>query len=374
MDEPRPIAADVEPEPETRPGTVTLECRRLRMTYAHLRIRDVGAEARLLSSMAEVGQSSPVMVVHDAEGCPVLIDGYRRVRVLGRLGQDTVIAVALGLREADALAYCHRQETSRRRSIVEEGWLLRELSGQGAMLSAIGLLLGRSPSWVSRRMALVSALPESVQEAVRRGRVSPHGAMKSLVPLARANKTDCERLIQALGDGRVTTREIAHLYAAWRAGDEALKERIVGAPRLFLRAAAASAPEPGDESGWLVQKLGVASEALTRAGESLERAAAVDASVVTSARVRRAHRRLRAAWEALHTRMEGDGAGPRHAGSHLAVTGEGIRDRADQARPVGIAGYRQTGAQSRDGGGAGDRAAGEGQAVRGEDPGAVCAV
>jgi hypothetical protein len=232
-----------------------------------------------------------------------------------------VIAVALGLSEADALVYCHRQETSRRRSIVEDGWLVRELSGQGATLCAIGLSLGRSPSWVSRRMALVSALPKSVEEAVRRGRLPADGAMKSLVPLVRANKTDCERLIQALGDGRITTRQMAHLYAAWRAGDEEQKARIVGAPRLFLRAAAAKAPEPGDEIGWLLHKLGVASEALTRAGESLERAVSIDAAVVTSARVRRAHRRLRAAWEALHTRMEGDGAGPRHAGSHLAVAG-----------------------------------------------------
>jgi ParB-like chromosome segregation protein Spo0J len=303
MDEPGPFAADPDAEPATRPGTITIECRALRMTYAHLRIRDPSAEARLSASMAEVGQRSPVMVVHDAEGCPVLIDGYRRVRVLGRLGQDTVTAVALGLHEADALVYCHRQETSRHRTMVEEGWLLRELRGQGPTLEAIGLALGRSPSWVSRRLALVSSLPESVEEAVRRGRVPAHGAMKSLVPLARANTAHCERMVRALGDGRVTTRQVAHLYAAWRAGDGEQRERIVGAPLLFLRAAAAARPEAGDEIGWLLQKLDVAGEALRRAGEDL---ASVDAGVVRSARVRRAIRPIEAAWEALHTRWEAD--------------------------------------------------------------------
>jgi ParB family transcriptional regulator, chromosome partitioning protein len=320
MDEPEPFAADPDAEPATRPGTVTLECRALRLTYAHLRIRDARAEGRLAASMAEIGQSSPVVVVHDPEGCPVLIDGYRRVRVLARLGQDTVIAVALGLSEADALVYCHRQETSRHRSMVEEGWLLRELHGQGPTLEAIGLSLCRSKSWASRRLALVCALPESVEEAVRRGQVPAHGAMKSLVPLARANKAHCEQLVQALGDGHVTTRQVAQLYAAWRAGDGEQRERIVGAPRLFLRAASASSPEAGDEVGWLIQKLGVVGEALTRAGESLERAASVDAAVVTSARVRRAIRPIQAAWEALQTRME-DHAGPRHASSHLAAAG-----------------------------------------------------
>jgi ParB family chromosome partitioning protein len=319
MDEPEPFVADPDAEPETRPGTVTLECRALRLTYAHLRIRDGGAEARLAASMAEVGQRSPVIVVHDAEGTPVLLDGYRRVRVLTRLGHDTVSAVALGLSEADGLVYCHRQETSRRRTMVEEGWLLHELYSQGATLEAIGLSLCRSPSWVSRRMALVSTLPERVQAAVRRGRVPAHGAMKSLVPLARANQGDCERLVEALGEERVTTRQVAHLYAAWRSGDGEQRERIVGAPRLFLRAAAASAPEPGDEIGWLIQKLGVAASALTRAGESLAHAISVDARVMKSARVRRTLRSIEAAWDTMHSRMEEEDAGPRHAQRDLAV-------------------------------------------------------
>jgi ParB-like chromosome segregation protein Spo0J len=321
MDDPGSFAADPDAEPATRPGTVTIELRALRMTYAHLRVHDAGAEARLSASMAEVGQSSPVIVVHDAEGCPVLIDGYRRVCVLGRLGQDTVTAVALGLSEGDALVYCHRQETSRRRSIVEEGWLLRELHGQGATLEAIGVALGRSPSWVSRRCSLVSVLPESVEEALRSGRVPAHGAMKSLVPLARANKADCERLVRALGPERVTTRQMAHLYAAWRVGDGEQRARIVAAPRLFLRAAAAAAPEPGDEIGWLLQKLSLAGEALTRAGESLAQAAALDSRVVQSRRVRRAIRPIESAWEALHSRLEEDHAGPRHAGRDLAAAG-----------------------------------------------------
>jgi ParB/RepB/Spo0J family partition protein len=321
MDEPGAFAADPDAEPATRPGTITIECRALQLTYAHLRVRDLGAEARLSASIAVAGQTSPVIVVHDAEGRPVLLDGYRRVRALVRQGQDTVTAVALGLSEADALVYCHRQETSRRRSSVEEGWLVRELHNLGPTLQVIGGALGRSPSWVSRRIGLVRALPESVEEAVRRGLVPPHGAMKSLVPLARANKAHCEQLVEALGDGRITTRQLAQLYAAWRAGDAEQKARIAGAPRLFLRAVEASAPEPGDELGWLLQKLGVVGEALTRAGESLERAAAVDAQVVTSARVRRAIGPLKAAWEALHTRIEEDHAGPRHADRNLAIAG-----------------------------------------------------
>jgi ParB-like chromosome segregation protein Spo0J len=321
MDDPGDFAAEPDTEPAPPPGTITLECRALVLRYVGLRIRDAGAEARLAALMAEAGQTSPVIVVHDADGRPVLLDGYRRVRALGQLGNDTVIAIGLGLSEADGLVYCHRQETSRRRSVVEEGWLVRELLGQGPTLRAIGVALGRTASWVSRRMALVSALPESVEEAVRSGWVPPHAAMKSLVPLARANRPQCEQLVRALGKERVTTREMAQLYAAWRAGDDEVRERIASAPRLFLRAVEASAPEPGDETGWLIQKLGVAGDALTRTGDGLECAARADAGVLKSARVRRAIRTMTAAWDALHLRMEECDAGSRYADCDLAAAG-----------------------------------------------------
>lgn len=313
-------------EPETKPGTALLERRAIALTYAHLRVCDPSAETRLLSSLSAMGQQSPVVVVRDAEGRAVLIDGYRRVRALGRLGSDTVLAMELGLHEADALVYCHRQETSRRRSALEEGWLLRELHGQGPSLHEIGEALGRSKSWVSRRLALVRALPASAEEAVRRGLVPAHGAMRSLVPLARANKAHCEQLLQNLGEQRVTTRQMAALVAAWRSGDPEQKERIVKAPQLFLKAVAVTTAEPRDELGCLVHRLEAAAEALTRAGESLERAAAIDPRVTGQARVRRAWRPAAAAWNALSGVMPRDDtevhdAGPGYPGSHLAAAG-----------------------------------------------------
>lgn len=298
-------------EPATMRGTVTLECRTLVKTYAHLRVCDPSAHARLSASLCEQGQTSPVIVVRDADGQAVLIDGYRRVTALERLGHDTVSALVLGLSEADALVYCHRLETSRRRSVLEDGWLVRALHQQGPSLHAIGRALGRSASWVSRRLGLVRVLPASVEEAVRRGVVPPHGAMKSLVPLARANTTQCERLIQALGGERLTTRQMATLYAAWRSGDREQKERIAQAPLLLLRAVEVTrAPEPRDEVGWLIRELGAASEALTRAHESLARAVEVDPRVAVTARVRRALGPVATAWEALRSTMEEPDAGP----------------------------------------------------------------
>jgi len=314
--------AAVATEPETMSGTATLECRTLVMTYAHLRVRDPCAEARLLTSLSEVGQTSPIIVARDAEGRAVVIDGYRRVRALERLGHDTVEAVVLELHEVDALVYCHRLETSRRRSAVEEGWLLRELCGQRPNLHDIGRALGHSHSWVSRRLALVHALPERVEAAVRGGIIPPDSAMKSLVPLARKNRVHCEQLVESLGSHRITTRQMAQLYAAWRAGDQEQKERIIRAPRLFLRAVEVSTPAlPCDEIGWLVRDLGALDEALGRAHESVSRIVESEPPVTHAVRVRRAFRPVAAAWETLRSKMEELDAGPRHADRDLAAAG-----------------------------------------------------
>lgn len=302
MDEPFTTPA----EPATTAGTVALECHALVRTYAHLRVREPSAEARLVASLAEVGQQSPVLAVRDADKRAVLIDGYRRVRALEQLGRDTVDAIVLGLRETEALIYCHRQETSRRRSVLEDGWLLRELRAQqGPTLRALGEAMHRSTSWISRRLGLVQALPESVEEAVRRGVVPPHSAMKSLVPLARANKGHCEELVRRLGAERITTRQMAQLYAAWRTGNEEQKERVVTAPLLFLRAAQGVTPaEPRDEIGGLVRALGATGEACVRVQVRLEHANRVDPRAAQAARVQRAWSALVTAWEGLHAQME----------------------------------------------------------------------
>jgi ParB family chromosome partitioning protein len=71
-----------------------LEFHQLRMRYSGLRILLPGYEARLTASLASEGQLHPVLVVEERveSGAPpgyVLIDGYRRVRALQRLGRDT---------------------------------------------------------------------------------------------------------------------------------------------------------------------------------------------------------------------------------------------------------------------------------------------
>jgi len=169
----------------------------------------------------------------------VVVDGYKRVRALSRLGQDVLQAVEWQLGELDALVLERVMRGGSSDSAIEEGWLLRELMQRfGLRLDELGRRFDRSRSWVSRRLGLVTDLPESVQRQVHVGAIGAHAAMKYLVPLARANAAHCEELGKQLGGLHPTSRQVAQLYAAYLAGNTALRERIIEQPALVLKAQA----------------------------------------------------------------------------------------------------------------------------------------
>lgn len=217
-------------------STAEVDLHRLELAYADLRVLDRRHVAKLAGDIAAEGQRQPVLVV-ECESRLVLIDGYCRVAALRLLGRDTAIALKLALTERDALLFAYRSSSGRRRFALEDGWLMRELIERFAMKQTdVALLLGRSDSFVSRRLAIVVQLPDSIQQAVRNGLIGAHAAQRSLVPLARANREHAERLVANLGGLRPTTRQLAAIYAAWRAADAETRERIVGHPALFLKA------------------------------------------------------------------------------------------------------------------------------------------
>lgn len=208
-----------------------LEIAQLQRRYTGLRVMDPGRVSRLAAAIAEEGQRSPVLVVGD-----VLIDGYHRVQALQELGRDLVSGVSIELSEADALVLAWRFETGRRKTAIEEGWFLAELlETHGRTQATLAKELRRSRGWVSERLALVRVLPESVQSAVREGRVPPNAAMKSLVPMARLDRDGCARMVTAL-DAPVSVRQVERLHAAWRKAEPIGQERILDNPMLLLQA------------------------------------------------------------------------------------------------------------------------------------------
>ena len=250
-------------ESEGARGAVQIEIQELELKYRGLRITDRSRRSQLVSTLVEYGQQTPVLVVAVTGGAKpyVLIDGYARVAALTRLGRDLVEALVLPLQEPEALVFGHRLEAWRRPSVLEEAWLVRELiEGHGKNQVQLAACLQRSVSWVSRRLSLVRVLPESVQEAVRHGVFSAQGAMKYLVPLARAKRADCEQLVAQLRPGPISVRQMQRLYEGWKRGDHEQRVRLLAHPHLYLKAQEevsrpVAAGDEGSEAGQLAADL-----------------------------------------------------------------------------------------------------------------------
>jgi ParB-like chromosome segregation protein Spo0J len=243
---------------------VEVDLHQLELRHRDLRIHDGEQRRRLIGSVAEIGQQVPVVVIRDADRL-VLIDGYLRVEALRRLHRDTALATTWPVTEIEALVQ-HRHLVGTKRTALEDAWLLGRLREHGLTMEQLARQLCRSTSWVSRRLGLLDALATPAQDRVRAGTIPPQAAMKSLVPLARANKAQCAQLIAGLGETQVSVRELGALYTAWKRADRAGKRRIVAEPLLVLRALAAMAEEPQDEVALLHKDLTVLAAVALRAG------------------------------------------------------------------------------------------------------------
>ena len=215
-----------------------LEPHQLDLCYERLRLRREEAEQRLLGSLAACGQQVPIVVVAVAEepGRFRVIDGFRRLRALLRLGHDTVWATSWELTELDALLLSRGLRTASE-TAIEQGWLVAELSERFHLVGEeLARRLARSASWVSRRLALVRLLPESVQAEVRCAHSAPHAAMRHLVPLARAKPAECAELAKAVASHRLTSRELGEFVRLFRRASQLDRPLLLADPRLALRA------------------------------------------------------------------------------------------------------------------------------------------
>lgn len=338
---------------------VELNLESLDLKYGRLSVRRPAAERRLLASLGETGQQSPVIVVAGAEaGRYVVVDGHKRVRALKRLKADVVKAAVWELPEAQALATAYQLWAQGRRDVFEEGWLVAELHrGFKWSLGEVAERLVRSKSWTSKRLALVEELPEWMAEEVASGRLGAHAAANYLVPLTRVNAADGRRLAEGIRGLGLSNRQLGELYASYRASSAAVRRRIVEGPALFLKARAAAKAaraEAGldEKQQRCVKNLELVGNVSLGLLRSLPDALNYDTPLAVRGRIRQAWRACRERFELLGQSVvkllgeEGGDAGQRDTDGDPDAGGQGpqaARDRAGavdqpQQRQAGVAG------------------------------------
>jgi len=194
-------------EPSASSGE-PIDRHRIDTPFAHTRVHRPESVRRLIASLEAVGQQVPLILVERGERL-VLVDGDRRWDALGRLGRDIVQGVVWQCGLAEALAQVLARHQARPFEPIEQAWLLMAMQAEGMSQRAMAECVGKDPSWVNRRLALLAALSEPVQEAVREGVISTWAASRVLVPLARANAADAEALLAHLRIEPLSTRALA---------------------------------------------------------------------------------------------------------------------------------------------------------------------
>ena len=149
-----------------------LDLHRLELRFASSRLVEPRAVARIAHSIERCGQMVPCIVVAASDGTIgerlVLIDGYRRVAALRRLGRDTARVEQWTCDLTDALLGLLARTQNRPFASIEEALLIRELmQGLGLSQHELARRCGQDVSWVSRRLQLLSGLPDAALTAIR---------------------------------------------------------------------------------------------------------------------------------------------------------------------------------------------------------------
>jgi ParB family chromosome partitioning protein len=351
-----------------------LEFHQLDRRWEHLRVRHPARQRQLLASLAESGQQTPIVVVA-AEGQLdryVVIDGYKRIAVLEQLGRDTVEAVVWPLSEAEAVLLDRSLRLSEPETALEVGWLLAELEQRfGYGLDELARRFDRSVSWVSRRLALAEVLPQAIQQQVREGKVSAQVAMKFLVPVARQSLEDCQRMAAIFAQHHWDTRAASQLYAAWRKGSRAVRERILAEPELFLKTQRQPPLAKPAAVEQIERDLEMAIAILRRAGRRLPEAITeMNAAQQehTGRQIESGRRELARMAERMGKEQEGKHAEPGATNRDSGTERQGSEQTRDRAGTQDIAPECAQGAAVELHERAGDRTGGEGRTLPATDP------
>ena len=150
-------------------------------------------------SMKVHGQLQPVVArVH--EGGIQLIDGYKRLAAAEVLVMDTLECRLLEVDESQAkvmlLSYNRTNQTM---EVWEEAMILKSLLEGGDLdQRRLAKIVGHSPSWVSRRLSLISKVDEGIITDIRMGVLTSSHA-RALIRLPRGNQPGVARVIKQYG-------------------------------------------------------------------------------------------------------------------------------------------------------------------------------
>ena len=165
------------------------------LSLAGMRIMNPEMVTRVHDSMWLHGQLQPV-VAREHEGRYQVIDGLKRVYSAMDLMIKTLHCQVLDidLQQAKLLILSYNRP-GQAMEVWEEAMVLKDLlESHDVSQRQLSRLTGYSPSWVSRRLSLISKIDEEVALEIRMGSITSSQA-RALIKLPRGNQLEVARVI-----------------------------------------------------------------------------------------------------------------------------------------------------------------------------------
>ena len=183
------------------PEERTVELGDLGESHAGLRVLCGDSVREMRELLKRHGQLMP-LVAYATNEAPLsleIVDGFKRLRGARQLGWRTLRVRVFAISGAEAKAAVSLLNAGRGLSGLEEAWVVRALYREERLTQpAIGQLLGRDKSWVSRRLLLAEGLDDGVQIDVRLGLLAARTA-EALCRLPRGNQPQAAEVVMKRG-------------------------------------------------------------------------------------------------------------------------------------------------------------------------------
>jgi len=208
-----------------------IELATIDMRYESYRLRNPGAEKRLLSSITERGIEEPLEGV-DTPEAKILLNGFKRYRCAKRLKIGVVPYMSLGEDEAAGILAVLRTSNNKSLSILEQARFIEDLRGLHRMSVAdLAQTLSRSKAWVSVRLGLMGEMSERVRAQLFRGAFPVYSYLYTLRQVMRINgvkKEDVADFVEALSGKGLSVRDIDQLAHGYFRGPSWFRTEILG--------------------------------------------------------------------------------------------------------------------------------------------------
>lgn len=151
---------------------LSVSLKEIDVSLSRLRLSNPRHIKRIRISMEEDGQLQPVVLRKTDTGYQ-LLDGFKRYYAADQLGWTTIEAIISEVAEATGLALMISYNKGTHGLVdYEQAMIIKNLKANYLLTGQeIAQMIGYSTTWVSRRLALIEKLDESLQDALQMGTI-----------------------------------------------------------------------------------------------------------------------------------------------------------------------------------------------------------